>query len=552
MSKKTFTTVRNLNWKEDQVERAQFTWSSCIICQKNSAESLSNPRNNPKKSDSRAGYQSICEDLLQFYELGGLPRSVRIEEFDEGDGIQVTFERQNAKWHKSCRNKYNSMKLERLKSKKRKSEDANNSQNDLREKVTRSSVEVHKGQIQPSICFFCNRFDGKTLHQVSTFQVDRRVRDVALFLNDKELLAKLSAGDMIAMEAKYHSQCLANLYNRERAARSNVSWSDQDDTVDTSPESIALSELVAIIEDRCMYDEGITSFFVLSDLVKMYTARVEELGGNIRGHSTRLKESLLKHLPYLGASTSNNGNKIILGPTDKIGDAISEACSHDDEDDAIHIARGVCPPSLRKGLFTTAQVDNIDHNPSSSTAITSFHGTAISVFQHPTFFDDGSKIVHADASKQTSATIKELPAEFATVLPISAKLKSNPSQPSNMEATKPYSDSLLEGHQLIQPEYLWLEETSKILQKPAEELTGKESISWAAYNADRFKKVSKSLTQSALLPIFQEEAASVSMIFHTMKVAKRLTHQINEDQTPVLTGDQPLYAIAKKLQWTCP
>ena len=199
------------------------------------------------------------------------------------------------------------MKLERLKSKKRKIEDANNSQNDVREKVTRSSVEVHKGQIQPCICFFCNRFDGKTLHQVSTFQVDRRVRDVALFLNDKELLAKLSAGDMIAMEAKYHSQCLANLYNRERAARSNVSWSDQDDTVDTSPESIALSELVAIIE-------GITSFFVLSDLVKMYTARVEELGGNIRGHSTRLKESLLKHLPYLGASTSNIWKQDNFGP----------------------------------------------------------------------------------------------------------------------------------------------------------------------------------------------------------------------------------------------
>ena len=544
--------------------------------------------------------------------------------------------------------------------------------------------------------FVICKSDGKTLHQVSTFQADKRVRDAALFLNDKELLAKLSAGDMIAMEAKYHSQCLANLYNRERAARSNVSWNDQDDAIDTSPESIALSELVAVIEDRCMYDEGTTSFFVLSDLVKIYTARVEELGGNTKGHATRLKESIIKHLPYLGASTSNNGNKIILGPTDKIGDAISEACSRDDEDDAIHIARaaqiirkkifaktppfdgtfqgmseaetvpkllvlllemlmegpkvtdrtsendeehsvalnlaqlikynstkrmrsskaeyrrhsraqetpfpiylglkmhaqtrkrelvdilhesglsisydrvlsistdvgnkicdsyhknGVCPPSLREGLFTTAQVDNIDHNPSSSTAITSFHGTAISVFQHPIFIDDGNKIVHVDASKQTSTTIKELPAEFATVLPISAKLKSNPPQPSNVEAIKPYNDSLLEGHQIIQPEYLWLEETSKILRKPAEELTGEENISWAACNAERFDRVSKSLTQSALLPMFQEEAASVSMIFHSMKVVKKLTHQLNEDQTPVLTGDQPLYAIAKKLQWTWP
>ena len=88
-------------------------------------------------------------------------------------------------------------------------------------------------------------------------------------------------------------------------------------------------------------------------------------------------------------------------------------------------------------------MDNIEHNPSSSTAITSFHGTAISVFQHPMFSDDGNKVVLADTSKETSTTIKELPAEFAAVLPISAKLKSNPPQPSNVGAIKPNNDSLV-------------------------------------------------------------------------------------------------------------
>ena len=44
----------------------------------------------------------------------------------------------------------------------------------------------------------------------------------------------------------------------------------------------------------------------------------------------------------------------------------------------------VCPPKLRKGLFTTAAVDNIDHNPSSTTLQGSFHGTAISLVQHST------------------------------------------------------------------------------------------------------------------------------------------------------------------------
>ena len=43
----------------------------------------------------------------------------------------------------------------------------------------------------------------------------------------------------------------------------------------------------------------------------------------------------------------------------------------------------VCPPTLRKGLFTTAAIDNIDHNPSSATATEAFHGNSISIFQHP-------------------------------------------------------------------------------------------------------------------------------------------------------------------------
>lgn len=41
----------------------------------------------------------------------------------------------------------------------------------------------------------------------------------------------------------------------------------------------------------------------------------------------------------------------------------------------------VCPPVLRKGLFTTSAMDNIDHNPTATTATTSFHGTSVSVFQ---------------------------------------------------------------------------------------------------------------------------------------------------------------------------
>ena len=49
----------------------------------------------------------------------------------------------------------------------------------------------------------------------------------------------------------------------------------------------------------------------------------------------------------------------------------------------------VVPASLRKGLFTIGALDNLDHNPSSTTAASSFHGTGISLFQLPTAGNHG-------------------------------------------------------------------------------------------------------------------------------------------------------------------
>ena len=37
---------------------------------------------------------------------------------------------------------------------------------------------------------------------------------------------------------------------------------------------------------------------------------------------------------------------------------------------------------MKSNVFTTATLDNIDHNPSSTTTEDSFHGTGISLFQH--------------------------------------------------------------------------------------------------------------------------------------------------------------------------
>jgi len=44
----------------------------------------------------------------------------------------------------------------------------------------------------------------------------------------------------------------------------------------------------------------------------------------------------------------------------------------------------VCPPVLKKGLFTVTAADNIDQNSSSLSARSSYHSTAVSVMQFPT------------------------------------------------------------------------------------------------------------------------------------------------------------------------
>ena len=53
-----------------------------------------------------------------------------------------------------------------------------------------------------------------------------------------------------------------------------------------------------------------------------------------------------------------------------------------------------------------------------------------------------------------------------------------------------------------------------------------------------------------MLPMFLENAHSVAMILHSMKIIRDAVQHLNPGQTPAM--DQPLYAIGKQIQWRCP
>ena len=102
-------------------------------------------------------------------------------------------------------------------------------------------------------------------------------------LNDTVLLAKLAPGDMIALEAKYHSRCLTSLYNRARAITSSTTGSGKhhDDFY-----SITFAELVAYVED-IRTETSIAPVFKLSDLAQMYNTCLEQLGVDGGVHTSR-------------------------------------------------------------------------------------------------------------------------------------------------------------------------------------------------------------------------------------------------------------------------
>ncbi len=92
-----------------------------------------------------------------------------------------------------------------------------------------------------------------------------------------------------------------------------------------------------------------------------------------------------------------------------------------------------------------------------------------------------------------------------------------------------------------------LENTLKLLSK--EKLEKDDFISWAAYQASKSTLLNHKPAIISLLPMFIENAHSVDMIAHSLKVIGAAANHINLTQIPVVPLDQPLLALAKQIQW---
>ena len=213
-----------------------FNWQECIFCQKHTTEDLQCPAN-IRRSDVEVGlgYYSLETNLERCRSLNWFPADISVEHLDDGNGMAITLQKYEAKWHKTCRNKFSDLKIDRYEKRKRKEESEGTS--GTTSKVTRQSVGSATATMVKA-CFFCGETSG-----ASTFNIDRNGRKCAVDLQDTVLLAKLSVGDMISQEAVYHVKCLSSLYNKARRQKS------VQESTNKRIHGIVLAEILAYIEE---------------------------------------------------------------------------------------------------------------------------------------------------------------------------------------------------------------------------------------------------------------------------------------------------------------
>ena len=159
----------------------------------------------------------------------------------------------------------------------------------------------------------------------------------------------------------------------------------------------------------------------------------------------------------------------------------------------------VCPPSLHSNIFTTAAIDNIDHNLSSTTAKSTIHWTGISIFQHPDeALDEKPSFKLSDAHNSAKLKRLELPAAYIDIQPIKPAKPEPPITPITAEHQNQQKTARDEAHS-------WITALS------SDSNDSPKSFS-AFYSRQQTKAPNKSI--DALLPLVPEPITSHSVVHH--------------------------------------
>ena len=228
-----------------------------------------------RNCDARNVYQTFLQNVEEFRNLEALP-------VDLSFGPEFTadlFLDEKAKWHRSCHQKFTASRLQQAKDRKRKQDEDEGNLRCLK----RQSLEANM-----PLCIFCGKQNSEKLHYYATRNAEVFLRTMASEMGHNEMFAKLSSGDLVATEAKYHFSCLTKYRNQYRSY-----LREKNKTTDERYEQAkarTFVELVSYIE--CAIEEG-TYLFKIKELLDMYQNRLKDIGYDFEVNKNAFKESIL-------------------------------------------------------------------------------------------------------------------------------------------------------------------------------------------------------------------------------------------------------------------
>ena len=138
----------------------------------------------------------------------------------------------------------------------------------------------------------------------------------------------------------------------------------------------------------------------------------------------------------------------------------------------------------------------------------------------------------------------QLPEAYTEVAPVI-----NPARHPQVSATTVniQPDGSVFNHS-FKDEVNWLKNSSNVICNQ-QTLKEEELVSWGAFHSSNLSSSPSASAISALLPLFPDQAKSIAMIRHAMDIIKLSLNHLNPGQVPVIALDQPLFAVAKEIQW---
>lgn len=197
---------------------------------------------------------------------------------------------------------------------------------------TRHSKRL-KGAMDYKLCVFCEEDNAFRLHSYSTKNAGNNLLDMAMETGDDDILTKISSGDFVAIELKYHDTCLTRYINKHLILlRPQNPLEERTDVI----KGQAFAE--AVLGMEFMMEDGKYAF-QLQNLHLSYQNRLHELGIDITVNKTRLKCKLLDYFGDFGLQEQSVGRSIVLTFPESIAKLLKEATADRNYEEEILVLR---------------------------------------------------------------------------------------------------------------------------------------------------------------------------------------------------------------------